>query len=262
MALLHHQRQDAEADERRQDRRDRRRQRDHDRPERHREHEEGDADDVEQEDRQSLHDPLGDVLERRGLAGDVRDRVAALGRDRHDVVPQTVDELARRLVLRRGRRGDEDDRNGLLVVELRLADGRHAWKPLHAVVDLLRHLLVAVHVDDDRDRAVEAGAESLRQEVVGAAGGLLLRLGPLVGRAEADERRGATRARGSRTSTTEEHDLRVRGHEAAPAGDRASSPAPPRSRRAGGGTAPSTGRSCARASPAPRSRASSRSPRS
>ena len=50
VALLHHQRQHAEADERGQDRRDRRRQRDHDRAERHRQHDERDADDVEQED--------------------------------------------------------------------------------------------------------------------------------------------------------------------------------------------------------------------
>ena len=156
---------------------------------------------------------------------------------------------------------DEDDRNGLLVVELRLTDGRHARKPLHAVVDLLRRLLVAVDVDDDRDRAVEAGAESLRQEVVGPAGGLLLGLGALVGRTEADERRraGEREARHQSDRGTRPSHGRSR---SGPSGRSESSPAPPRSRRAGGGRAPSTGRSCAPASPAPRSAASSRSPRS
>ena len=90
---------------------------------------------------------------------------------------------------------------------------------MHAVVDLLRRLLVAVHVDDDRDRAVEAGPEALRQEVVGPAGSLLLRLRALVGRTEADERRRACQ-RQDQDQHDREHDLRVRGHEAAPAGDR------------------------------------------
>ena len=107
-------------------RRDRGRQRDHDRPERHREHEERDADDVEEEDRQPLHDPVGDVDERRVQAGDVDGRIAAFGRSRHDVASQTVDEVARRLVLRRRVRGDEHDRDRLRVVELRLADRRDA----------------------------------------------------------------------------------------------------------------------------------------
>ena len=71
-------REDAEADERRQDRRHGRRERDDDRAEGHREHEEGDADDVEQEERRPLGEPLADVLERRRLAGNVGDRVAAL----------------------------------------------------------------------------------------------------------------------------------------------------------------------------------------
>ncbi len=44
---------------------------------------------------------------------------------------------------------------------------------LHAVVDPLRRVRVAVHVDDDRDRAVEARPEALGEQVVRAAGGLL-----------------------------------------------------------------------------------------
>ena len=124
VALLDDERQHAEADERGEDRRDRRRQRDDDRAERHREHDERDADDVEQEERQPLHDPVGDVLERRGQAGDVGDRVAALRRRRDDVVAQPVDELPGRLVLRRRVGRHEDDRDGLLVVELRLARPR------------------------------------------------------------------------------------------------------------------------------------------
>ena len=207
MALLHDERQHAEAGERRQDRRDRRRQRDHDRAERHRQHDERDADDVEQEERQALHDPVGDVLERRRLAGDVRDRVAALGRRGHDVAPQVVDEVVRRLVLRRRGRRHEDDRDRLLVVELRLADGGDAVEALDAVVDPLRRLLVAVHVDDDRDRPVEAGAEALREQVVRPPGRLLRRLRALVGRTQADERR----RRGEREPTSSErrreHDL-------------------------------------------------------
>ena len=86
MALLHHQREDAEADEGGEDRRDRSGQRDDDRAEGHGEDEEGDADDVEEEERQPLQDPVGDVVERGGQAGHVRDRVAALRGCGHDVV--------------------------------------------------------------------------------------------------------------------------------------------------------------------------------
>ena len=157
MALLHHERQHAEPDERREERRDRRGQRDDDRAERHREHDERDADDVEQEQRQPLHDPVADVLERRRLAGDVGDRRGCLGRRRHDVVPQPVDEIVGRLVLRRRLGRHEDDGDGLVVVELRLAHGRDVFMALDAVVDALRRLLVALHVDHDRDRAVEPG---------------------------------------------------------------------------------------------------------
>src|SRR6185436_1220587 len=96
----------------------------------------------------------------------------------------------RRLVLwRRGRR-DEDDRDGLVLVELRLGDRRDALQALDAVVDLLRRLRVIVDVDDDRDRAVEPGPEALGQQVVRAATRLLLRLRPLVGGAEAHDGRG------------------------------------------------------------------------
>ena len=58
---------------------------------------------------------------------------------------------------------------------------------LDAVEDPLRRLRVAVHVDDDRDRPVEARPESLGEQVVRAPSGLLRRLRALVGRAEPDE---------------------------------------------------------------------------
>ena len=246
MALLHHQREHAEPDERRQDRRDRRRQRDHDRPERHREHDERDADDEEQEERQALHDPVADVLERSRQARDVGDRVAALGRRRDDVVAQAVDELIGRLVLRGGVRRHEDDCDGLLVVELRLPGGGHALEPLHAVVDLLRRLLVAVHVDDDRDRAVEAGPEALGEQVVGPAGGLLLRLRALVGGAQADERRRRRQGHDAEQDD-DEHGLWRARSRSGPSERSGPSRGPPPSRRAAAGTAPSGGRPCARA---------------
>ena len=113
---------------------------------------------------------------------------------------------------------DEDDRDGLRVVELRLADRGDALEPLHAVVDPLRRLLVAVDVDDDRDRPVEAGPEALREQVVRPAARLLERLRALVGGAEAHEpgRPGEDEAGDQQHR---EDDLRVRGHEPAPAGD-------------------------------------------
>ena len=85
-----------------------------DRAERHRQHDERDADDVEQEQRHPLDDLVGDVLERRRLAGDVGDRVAAGGGRGHDVVAQPVDEVVGLLVLRRRLRRHEHDRDGTL----------------------------------------------------------------------------------------------------------------------------------------------------
>ena len=108
-----------------------------DRPEGHREHDERDPDDVEEEQRQPLVDPVGDVLERRVEARHVRHRLAALGRRRDDVRAQPVDELLGLLVLRRRVGGHEDDRDGLRVVELRLAGRRDALE-VCAVVDPLR----------------------------------------------------------------------------------------------------------------------------
>ena len=95
--------------------------------------------------------------------GDVHRRVAALGCGGHDLAAQPVDELLRLQVLRRRVGCHEDDRDRLLVVELRLAGGRDAVEVPHAVVDALRRLGVPVHVDDDRDRAVEAGRRSRRR---------------------------------------------------------------------------------------------------
>ena len=67
-------------------------------------------------------------------------------------------------------------------------------------MDPLGSLRVPVHVHDDRDRAVEAGAEALREQVVGPAARLVERLCPLVGCTQPDEGRG--RQRGSRTSNS------------------------------------------------------------
>ena len=87
---------------------------------------------------------------------------------------------------RRGRR-DEDDGDRLRVVELRLVDRRYTLDALDALVDPLRRLRVAADVDDDRDRAVEAWAEALGEEVVRAPARLLRRLCALIGCAEVDE---------------------------------------------------------------------------
>ena len=87
-----------------------------------------------------------------------------------------------------------------------------------AVDDPLWRGLVAVHVDDDRDRRVEAGPEALGQQVVRLARRLLLRLRPLVGGAEADESRRAGSHQGHQEHHRE-HDLRVSRDEPAPAGD-------------------------------------------
>ena len=89
---------------------------------------------------------------------------------------------------------------------------------LDTVEDPLRRLLVALDVDDDRDRAVEAGPEALGEQVVGAAARLRLGLRPLVGGAEADERRGAGQDE-SDDQDDREDDLRVARHEPAPARD-------------------------------------------
>ena len=83
-----------------------------------------------------------------------------------------------------------------------------SFVPLDAVEDPLRRLLVAVDVDDDRDRPVEARPEALGEQVVGAAARLLPWLRALVGGAEAHERR---RAREDEAGDQEhrEDDLRV-----------------------------------------------------
>ena len=112
---------------------------------------------------------------------------AALGR--RGTVVSRLTRFSVALVLRSRVGPDEDDRDGLLVVELRLAGGRDAVQVAHVVVDALRRALIAIHVDDDRDRAVEAGAEALRKQVVRPPGRLLLGLRALVGRTEPDEPR-------------------------------------------------------------------------
>ena len=85
------------------------------------------------------------------------------------------------------------------------------------LVHALRRLRVAAHVDDDRDRAVEAGPEALGEEVVRAAARLLGRLRALVGRAEADEQR-RRREREDGHDPDREDVARVGGDEPAPAG--------------------------------------------
>ena len=90
-------------------------------------------------------------------------------------------------VLRSRVGGDEHDRDRLLVVELRLADRSHALQALNVVVDPLGCLRIAVDVHDDRNRAVEARAEALREQVVGSAARLLDGLRPLVGCSQPDE---------------------------------------------------------------------------
>ena len=161
---------------------------------------------------------LGDVDERRVQAGDVDRRVTALGGFRHDVVPQAMDELRRRLVLRRRVRGDEDDRDGLRVVELRLPDGCDVLEPADTVVDPLRGSRIALDVDDDRDRAVEARPEPLGEEVVRATRGLVGRLRSLIRRSESHKRRGPGEQETDREQDPE-HRLRVGGYELTPACD-------------------------------------------
>ena len=85
-------------------------------------------------------------------------------------------------------------------------------------MDLLRRLRVTVHVHDDGNGTVEAGPEALSQQVIGPAAGLLLGLCALVGGAEAYERRGQREGH-DHHQHDREHELRVRGHEPAPAGD-------------------------------------------
>ena len=129
-----------------------------------------------------------------------------------------LDEVVRRLVLRRRARRHEHDRDGLPLVELRLADGRDVLHALDVVVDPLRCLGVALASHDDRDRSVEAGPEALGEQVVRAPAGLLRRLRALVRGAEADERRG----RGEHEADEQEdreHGACMAGHEATPAGD-------------------------------------------
>ena len=89
---------------------------------------------------------------------------------------------------RRARR-HEHDRDRPLVIELGLRTEATSFVPWTPSYDLLRRLLIALDVDDDRDRPVETRPEARGEQVVGAATRLLLGLRPLVGGAEADERR-------------------------------------------------------------------------
>ena len=134
---------------------------------------------------------------------------------------ETVDESLRLDVLRRRVRRDADDRDALRVVELRLARGRDTLEPLHAVEDLLQCLGVAVDVDDDRDRAVEARPEALGEQVVRAPRRLLGRLRPLIRRAETDERRRRCQQH-AEDEQRPEHRLRMSGHLPTPTSDRRS----------------------------------------
>ena len=106
----------------------------------------------------------------------------------------------------------------LRVVELRLAHRRDVLEPADTVVDPLRRPRVALDVDDDRDRAVEARPEPLGEEVVRAPRGLVGRLRALVRCAESHERGGPGEHQPEREQDPE-HRLRVRGHEPAPARD-------------------------------------------
>ena len=89
----------------------------------------------------------------------------------------------------------------------------------HAVIEALRRLLVTVHVDDDRDRPVEARPEAVGEQVVRPPRGLLRGLRSLVGRAEPDERRGRREHEPGEQQDDEDR-LVVPRHEPAPARDR------------------------------------------
>src|SRR6185369_14622878 len=125
----------------------------------------------------------------------VCDGFATCGRLRDDVVAKAIDECVRGFVLGSRCRLDEDDRDRLRIVELRLVHRRYTFDALDALVDPLWSLLVAFDVDDDRDRAVEAWAEAFGEEIVRPPRRLLLGLCALIRCAEMDKCRGSRKAK-------------------------------------------------------------------
>ena len=239
VAHLEDERQDGEPDGGRDQRRDGRLEGDHDRAEGHREHEDRDADDVEQEPRRALVDAVADVDEGRVLAAHVGARLAAAERLRARCVAQRVDQVVRLRVLRRGGRRDHDEADVLrLVVDRLLHERRRRLRQLlRCQVDLCAGLLVRALLDDDRDRAVEAGAEARREQVVGLAAGRVLDA-VLASAVPSRVPSTGTASRRSSTIAPISSAPEWRDGERAPATHQRASPAPPRSRRSRAGTAP------------------------
>ena len=143
---------------------------------------------------------------------DVHGHVGALGRRGDHVGAQVVDQLRRRLVLRRRGREHLDHRGVARRVRDRGAHERHSGHLRQRVVeasDVGLCARAALLVGHDEQRTVEARAEPLGEQVVGAARGVSGRLVARVGHAEAqrEERRGeqdqdeqAARERGPRAT--------------------------------------------------------------
>ena len=152
-------------------------------------------------------DELALVLERRRHAADLRVDAGAAERLRHDVVADAVDQVRGRLVLRGALRDHGDDRGVARVVDARRCDERDlpvTAEPLRERVDLGLGGRIG-QLRGDHQRAVGAGPEALRVEVVGLAGHRARRVVAGVGEAEAHAERGhgqreQDRGRGDRGS--------------------------------------------------------------
>src|SRR5690606_2221020 len=172
----HHRQQEAEG----------RLQRDQDRAEDHDQQEEGEADDQDQVGHERVVELLGHVDVHRRGAGDEDLGVGVglqAGPGVADVVHQVLGGHGGRLGL-----GDDGDGGGVAgLVGGRRGHGHDVVEPLDLLAGALEgalRVVAALGGDDDHERAVEAGAEALGEQVVGAALGGGRGLGAVVGQAQ------------------------------------------------------------------------------
>lgn len=146
------------------------------------------GDDHADEERQLPDDDLGEVVVGGRHTADVDLHGVAVSGGRDDVLAESVDEVARGPGLRGKVRYDGQDRGVAAAVEDGGAGGGDAVGRAQCLRQLVHGEPVAraVQPGDDGERAVGAGAEALRQQVVGLPGGGGGRVVALVGRAQVE----------------------------------------------------------------------------
>ena len=131
---------------------------------------------------------------------------------------QFVDEISRRNILWRTLGVDRNDRRLLVRARDSRRDGSHVWHGLDRLLQLVGHGQIALGVDSDNQRPIEARAEAVGKPIVGNALRCRLGCGPGICSSELDTHDGCGEEQHHGQRDDQKHPG-VRSDETAPACD-------------------------------------------